>query len=120
MQLCRHSRANHVMQHLIEYGTPRHRQWVYEVLAGALPSFARHQIASHVVEKALDSTDPAGCALLSKAALRDPQVLVGLACGRQSQFVVRRLLRLSKPHSEMVRSVLLVHLGSLQSSKYGS
>jgi len=108
------------MQHIIEYGGLAHKQCLYEVLAGDLAGFARHRIASHVVERALDSSNPMVSALLAEEALRDPQALVTLACNRQSQFVVRRLLNLPTPQGEAVRAVLHADLTQLQSSKYGS
>jgi len=119
-ELCCHPRGNHVIQHLLEYGTPAQQCRICTVVASDLMSLARHRIASHVVEKAVEASDFAASSLVAKAALSQQGTLVMLACTRQSQFVAQRLMKRAGKEGHAVRCVLCSNMQQLKESKYGS
>jgi len=118
--LCCHPRGNHVVQHLVEYGTPAQQRSVCTVVASDLLTLARHRVASHVVEKAVEASDLAAKSLVAQAALSQKDMLLTLACTRQSQFVAQRLLRHPGAEGHAVRRVLCNSMEHLKASKYGS
>merc|ERR1711977_534498 len=118
--LCRHARGNHVVKHLLEYGSPAQQQKICTMVANDLLGLARHRIASHVVEKAVDASDFAASSLVIQAALNQQGALLELSCKRQSQFVAQRLARRPGAEGDAVRCILYANLEQLSKSKYGS
>lgn len=118
--LCRHHRANIVVQHVFEHGLFEHRMHIAKVLAADLECIGRHRSGSHVVEKVLLSPDPAPRAVIVETAVQAPDILVSLACNRQSKFVIQHFLKIPGRYGEMVRSALIATESQLRSSKYGS
>jgi len=90
------------------------------MVASDLLSLARHRIASHVVEKAVEASDFAASSVVAKAALSQQGTLVTLACTRQSQFVAQRLMKRAGEEGHAARCVLFSNLQQLKESKYGS
>jgi len=51
-ELCKHTTASCVVQHILEYGLPQHQRQICEMIVAFLPIFVRHPIARLVVETA--------------------------------------------------------------------
>lgn len=117
--LCRHPRGNHVIKHLLEYGSPAQQHTICNMIANDLLGLSKHRIASHVVEKAVDASDFDASSLVAQAALNQPGALLELACKRQSQFVAKRLANRPGAEGHAVRCVLCANLDQLTKSKYG-
>lgn len=118
--LCRHPRGNHVIQHLLEYGSPAQQEKICTLVAGDLLNLAKHRIASHVVEKAVDASDFTASSLVAQSALIQEGALLALACNRQSQFVAQRLAKRPGAQGDAIRCALHANMQQLKASKYGS
>lgn len=89
----KHPFANYVVQHILEHGSPRHReQAVVALVRAGIPDLARHRVASNIVEKAVQHASPKGQRVLAESILEKPGALRAMACNHYGSFTVRRLL----------------------------
>lgn len=121
--LCRHPYGNYVVQHVLEYSSPKLRvQLVKAVVQDPdLGSLAQHRMASHVIERMLELPDNEGRLALVDAILAQPPALLRMACSRCGSFLTQRLLELPLAGMQGVEVFRQLSNGieQLRSSKHG-
>jgi pumilio RNA-binding family len=118
---CHHSFARHVIDSVLEHGTPEQRHKVAVEITGDVLHNARNRNASYVVERAFGfcSTEDQRT-IASKLLDSGPDRVVALAMHDCGSHVVKALLRSNcTKHAQIMRQILKAGEGRLTLSKYG-
>lgn len=119
--LARHPYGNYVVQHVLEYGTPVHRNLLASSFVDSGIAFlAQHRIACNVIERALGLVCSADQQSIGLALLAAPQTLLVIGCSRYGTHVICRLLENLAPgplRVEVVRQ-LSGNLPQIMASKH--
>lgn len=120
VELCRSTYGHHVVNSILEHGSPGQRHTVAAaLLRGDLVRNARSRHASYVIEKAFDFCGPEDRAALAEELLRNPEHLPLLAEGQFGSQVVKTLLRRRGEWAERATEQLRNSAVQLQASKHG-
>lgn len=114
--LARDQFGNYSMQHLVEYGLPKHRAHFARV-ARAEPTLATDYYAAAVVTKCMEHCCLEDKEMLAEEILQQPQLVQRMALYRFSTGAVRQMLWL--PCAQRTREALAAGLQDLQSTSYG-
>merc|ERR1719240_1253506 len=91
--LCRHQYGNFILQHILQYGSPRQRSVIARVVHADIMRLAKHRLASHIVSCALVNCAPEDVQMLINAVLQDANELYKLSRREYGSFVVREVHR---------------------------
>jgi len=110
-----------VMQHLLKRALPEPRRRLFGLLQGSIRSLSSDSSSCAVVNAALSETGCVGEQVeLARAMLREPGLLVFLACTQQGHQAVRRVLELlSGDDLQEARRQLDSEAAALGASRYG-
>jgi len=116
--LSKHTFGHHVMEVLLEQGTPEQRSTLAAVLCENVASAVQNRNASHVVIAALRSCDETDCQMLLSSLLNTGR-LHEFALHKFGSAIVQELLQLPMDQVKLVAGHLRPWILSMQQSKYG-
>merc|ERR1712151_1008885 len=97
--LCGHAFGHHVMESILEHGTPAQGHWIALTLQDDIFGYAVNAHASYVIESAFRNCSLADKHLLGEKFLTDKESLLCLAERISGFHVVRTLLKYSEQRS---------------------
>lgn len=117
--LCSHAFGSYVVRHILEFGLEEHKHRVAIAILPNVTWYAKHRLASHVVEAALRSCALEDQRVIAEALLAYQQVSV-LATNRFGHHVVQALLALPQPAKQQAEHALRQVEQQLKHSKLGN
>lgn len=116
--LCSHAFGSYVIRHVLEFGLPEHKHRVATAMLPRVAWYAKHRLASHVVEAALKHCSPEDQSMLASGLLV-PEQIAALATNQFGRHVVRALLATQGPLKQQTEATLRGVEGKLKYSRFG-
>lgn len=118
--VARHPYGNYVAQHMLLHGTSQHRLMLCEALSRDIRGMGADPYGCAVVSAALAHGPHEGQVLLARTLLKEPALLVFMACSRHGHVAAKMTLQvLTNEELQLARKVLSAEAKVIAASRYG-
>jgi len=118
--ISRNAYGNYVMQHLLQHSTPAQCRHLERVFEAEVRTLGEDTHGSAVLAGALLHGEETFCKRLAQQILREPGLVMSMACARHGHVAVLRMLgHLTGAELEEARALLLESRVSLEESRFG-